>query len=86
MSETETLSEPQIEERAPAPSACERLVPMLEKYEKGATELEEFKGCITLAEKDENSALENDTIPEAEVVQRVGDAQKRRAVWFSKIA
>jgi hypothetical protein len=86
MQEVETLSEPQIEASAAVPSACERLAPVLESYEKTATELEEFRGCITLAEKDENSALEDESITEDEVVERIGDAQKRRAVYAVRVA
>ena len=56
---------------APIQPACELLVQALKNYEKTSTELQEFKGCIALAEADENSALESNTIPEAEVVNRV---------------
>jgi hypothetical protein len=45
---------------------------------------QEFKGCIALAEADENSALESDTIPEAEVVHRVKEAQALKAVYTAR--
>jgi len=61
--------EPQTE--APTQRAGELLVQALNNHEKTSTELQEFKGCIALAEADENSALESNTIPEAEVVNRV---------------
>jgi hypothetical protein len=48
--------EPPIE--APIQSAGELLVQALNSFEKISTELQEFKGCIALAEADESSALE----------------------------
>jgi hypothetical protein len=69
-----------------AQPAGERLVQALNNLEKTATELEEFKGCIALAETDENAALENDTISEDEVVSRVKEAQALRAVYTARVA
>src|SRR6476659_7046218 len=76
--------EPQTE--APTQRAGELLVQALNNHEKTSTELQEFKGCIALAEADENSALESDTIPEAEVVHRVKEAQALKAVYTARAA
>jgi hypothetical protein len=81
---TTFADQPQTE--APTQSAGELLVRALNNYEKTATELQEFKGCIVLAENDENAALENDALSEAEVVSLVKDAQALKAVYTSRAA
>jgi hypothetical protein len=84
MSNSTFTTELETPTEEPAQPAGELLVQALNNLEKTATELEEFKGCIALAETDENAALENDTISEDEVVSRVKEAQALKAVHMAR--
>jgi hypothetical protein len=66
--------------------AGDLIVQVLNNYEKTLTVLQEFKGCIGLAENNENAALEDDRISEDEVVSRVKEARALKAVYTARAA